>query len=461
MAHKCVVGGCPNSSDTIIHYILPEEPRRRSLWLQFIERSKGNGEHISVSSRVCGDHFSQDSFTQLDLGFTTRLILNVDAVPTIYPVDRVSNDEDKQAAETGNEVEGTCNLTISSTVSLACVKEEPFEYEVSQFTKPREDSKSASAKQVKQEENECLLSAEMCVEGREKLRIIRRAEIKSERGHSHLEEESQEDKDKRFSCSTCGQKFRNKGVLMQHESNHTEERRVRTYRCHHCGKGFALRAFLKAHEKLHEDAESTLTHGCTLCPRRFRYKGSLDAHMRHHTSQVTYKCPVCEEVYEVKGELSQHVKATHTGSKLVCSYCDKSFVRVDAFFKHIDRHVVVTPYYCSTCKVYQLTERGYLCHMRIHEKKRLLRLNAQKDPEVDSETHLTPGAVSEPVEEPVRVQIEAEESLELDPELMLGAESAVEFEETGTDIFPESNLSLPSPQELSYTDTSEDTDDMD
>ncbi|XP_036414218.1 zinc finger protein 32 [Colossoma macropomum] len=242
------------------------------------------------------------------------------------------------------------------------------------------------------------------------------------------------------------------------------------------GRVFALRAFLKAHEKLHEESESSLTHGCTLCPRRFRYKGSLDAHMRHHTSQVTYKCPVCEEVYEVKGELSQHVKAAHAGSKLVCSYCDKSFVRVDAFFKHIDRHVVVTPYYCSTCKVYQLTERGYLCHMRIHEKKRLLRLNAQKGPEVDigekaqgefklqsdSETHLTPGALSEPVEEPVRVHIETEEGLELEPELMVGAESVVQFEETGTDhIVPESNLSLPSPQELSYTDTSEDTDDMD
>ncbi|KAI4898350.1 hypothetical protein NFI96_011758 [Prochilodus magdalenae] len=450
MAHKCVVGGCPNSSDTIIHYILPEEPKRRSSWLQFIERSKDDGENISGLSRVCAEHFSQDSFTKLDLGFTTRLILNVDAVPTIYPGDRESKVDD-QAAGSGYEVEETCNITISSTVSLASVKEEPFEYEVSQVMKPRGESESELAKQVKQEENECLLSAETYAEGRKHLS---RANNKRERGCSELEEESRDDKGKRFSCSTCGQKFRNKGVLMQHESSHTDERRARTHRCHHCGRGFMLQALLKAHEKLHEDPESTLTHGCTLCPRRFRYKGSLDAHMRHHMSQLTYKCPICEEVYEVKGELSQHFKAAHSGNKLACSFCDKSFVRLDAFFKHIDRHVVVTPYYCSTCKVYQLTERGYLCHMRIHEKKRLLELDALSGSKED-----TGEDARGRVQNQSRAWKETEEGLELKPERILGAESVADFEETGTAHTVK--LCLPSPEELSYTDTSEDTDEMD
>lgn len=86
MIHKCAVGGCPNQSDTIIHYTLPEETSRRRQWVQFMRRG-GKGVDISLSSRICGSHFSEDSFSKLDLGFTTRLILNVNAVPTIYPGD--------------------------------------------------------------------------------------------------------------------------------------------------------------------------------------------------------------------------------------------------------------------------------------------------------------------------------------------------------------------------------------
>ncbi|XP_076869537.1 uncharacterized protein LOC143519706 [Brachyhypopomus gauderio] len=369
MIHKCVITGCPNSSDTIIHYILPEEPNRRSLWLQFIERSEGGGGSVPASSRVCGAHFPQDCFTEVDLGFTMQLILNVDAVPTIYPGDRTSKDGDEAlAAVEENSVEETCDITISSTVSLACVKEEPTEYEVTPVRKLLEDSKCSSATHVKQENNYSALSDEMCIQGSDQLKIIQSEDIKSETGCELVVES--EDKGKPFSCS--------------------KEGKTRTYDCSECGKGFALRAFLKAHQKLHENVESTLMYSCTLCPRRFRYKGSLTAHMRHHTTRVTYKCPVCDETYQFKAALCQHIKTFHAGHKLHCSICEKGFLRLEAFLKHMDRHVVVTPYYCSTCKVYQLTERGYLCHRRIHEQKRLQMLSAHngpasaEDPQADS-----------------------------------------------------------------------------
>lgn len=87
MIHKCAVDGCPNKSDTIIHYTLPEEEKRRRQWIRFMER--GGKEMDFSSSRICGSHFTEDSFTKLDLGFTTRLILHVNAVPTLYPEDLV------------------------------------------------------------------------------------------------------------------------------------------------------------------------------------------------------------------------------------------------------------------------------------------------------------------------------------------------------------------------------------
>ncbi|KAK1806190.1 hypothetical protein P4O66_000082 [Electrophorus voltai] len=305
-------------------------------------------------------------------------------------------------AEEDNNVEETCNITISGTVSLACVKEEPAECEVTPIRKLLEESKSVSYHflHVKQEKNECTLSPETCIQGSDQPQIIQSEGIKSEIGCSDLDIESKDDKEKPFSCSHCGEKFRNKGVLMQHESNHIKEGKIRTYHCSQCGKSFALRAFLKAHQKLHENVESTLMHSCTLCPRRFRYKGSLAAHMRHHTSQVTYNCPVCEEAYQLKAALCQHIRTSHSGSRLQCRICDKGFLRLEAFLKHTDRHVVVTPYYCSTCKVYQLTERGYLCHKRIHEQKQLLMLSAQKGPAfaVDSQANAEEKAPAEVLE---------------------------------------------------------------
>lgn len=102
MAHKCDVGGCPNRSDTIIHYMLPEDTKRRSVWMKFMEDSKSNGDSVSSSSRVCGDHFSEECYFKLDLGYTTCKILGIDAVPTLFCVNRSS--------ETQNNIQNEVRL---------------------------------------------------------------------------------------------------------------------------------------------------------------------------------------------------------------------------------------------------------------------------------------------------------------------------------------------------------------
>ncbi|XP_014014886.1 zinc finger protein 394 isoform X1 [Salmo salar] len=121
--HRCIVRGCANKSDAIIHYSLPEEPQRRQLWLQFINASN-SGENIPGVSRLCGDHFTEDCFTKLDLGFTTRLILNLDAVPTIYSTNKTSAyRQHTVSAESGK---GTGMLEVKKTG----IKEEPVDREV-------------------------------------------------------------------------------------------------------------------------------------------------------------------------------------------------------------------------------------------------------------------------------------------------------------------------------------------
>ncbi|KAJ8010770.1 hypothetical protein DPEC_G00078600 [Dallia pectoralis] len=86
---KCIVRGCANKSDAIIHYNLPEDPQRREQWMRFL-RESNPGAQIPYVSRLCGAHFTGECFTKLDLGFTTKLILNLDAVPTVYSTDKTS-----------------------------------------------------------------------------------------------------------------------------------------------------------------------------------------------------------------------------------------------------------------------------------------------------------------------------------------------------------------------------------
>ncbi|KAK6293070.1 hypothetical protein J4Q44_G00365710 [Coregonus suidteri] len=121
--HRCIVRGCANKSDAIIHYSLPEEPQRRQQWLQFINASN-SGENIPDVSRLCGDHFTEECFTKLDLGFTTRLILNLDAVPTIYSTDKTS--AYRQHTVSAESAKGTGMLEVKTTG----IKEEPVDREL-------------------------------------------------------------------------------------------------------------------------------------------------------------------------------------------------------------------------------------------------------------------------------------------------------------------------------------------
>ncbi|XP_014036997.2 zinc finger protein 777 [Salmo salar] len=121
--HKCIIRGCANQSDAIIHYSLPEEPQRRQRWLQFINGSNP-GEQIPDVSRLCGDHFTEECFTKLDLGFTTRLILNLDAIPSIYSTDKTS--AYRKHTVYAERAKGTGMLEVK----MAGIKEEPVDREL-------------------------------------------------------------------------------------------------------------------------------------------------------------------------------------------------------------------------------------------------------------------------------------------------------------------------------------------
>ncbi|XP_063062319.1 zinc finger protein 33B-like [Engraulis encrasicolus] len=356
MLHQCAVDGCPNKSDTIIHYILPEEPIRRQQWVDFLRRQRS--ADISRCTRICSSHFSEDSFTKLDLGFTKRLILNVNAVPSIYTdvkaVLERSHANETPLSESPSESES--GITVCSTVSLACIKKEPGQDEQSCDAmssikeEPMEDDGygDSSSNHLTEDEMQSFDGNILKVEATGNIDI---------------------DDGKPFHCLHCGEGFQNKAVLQQHEMRHktlvapasTTPAAEKTYECQHCGKVFSHKGFLKAHEKIHASMATEMAFACKECNRRFLNNSSLKKHMRNHLKHLKYPCPVCGEEFEMKGSLHVHIKQ-HPGEKLRCKYCNSGFWKMDAYLKHLDCHTVITPYYCPKCKLYQRTERGFQLH---------------------------------------------------------------------------------------------------
>uniref|UniRef100_A0A673I0T8 Si:dkey-226l10.6 n=1 Tax=Sinocyclocheilus rhinocerous TaxID=307959 RepID=A0A673I0T8_9TELE len=259
---------------------------------------------------------------------------------------------------------------ISEAVSLACVKEEPLEYELSTNMTSGQEQNSSLDESVKYEESELSVTED--------------------------------------GTST---KFLKMGLLLRHRVIHTKENPEGRFVCQQCGKGFPHQAFLKAHQKVHEDAESTMPFTCHLCPRRFGYKVALVAHMKHHSSKLTCICPICEKSYQYRGSLIQHLKSSHAGEKLLCKTCDKGFLRVNGYVKHMDKHNVMTPFYCDICKIY-FSQRGYTAHMATHEQKSLSEQQPDESVENqpnDTEISLVSVNSSEEGMDPVTVRQEEDE----------------------------------------------------
>lgn len=341
----------------------------------------------------------------------------------------------------------TCKITISEAVSLACVKEEPLEYELSTNMTSGQELNSSRDESVKYEESELAVTEDgistviygvkenhgrkciNCLTCGQRFRS-RRTLMKHRRANHAKNKTESEVKEKFYICSICGERFHKMGLLLRHRVVHTKENPEGRFVCQQCGKGFPHQAFLKAHQKVHEDAESTMPFTCHLCPRRFGYKVALVAHMKHHSSKLTCICPICEKSFQFRGSLIQHLKSSHAGEKLLCKTCDKGFLRVNGYVKHMDKHNVMTPFYCEICKIY-FSQRGYTAHMVTHEQKSLPEQQPDESVENqpnDTEISLVSVNSSEEGMDPVTVRQE-------EAEMELLSENEMEVL-SGNSVFP-------------------------
>ncbi|XP_060093821.1 zinc finger protein 154-like [Heteronotia binoei] len=168
-------------------------------------------------------------------------------------------------------------------------------------------------------------------------------------------------------CSVCGERFKEKYYLDEHQRMHTGEKSYewtecsqreiwvrhqsidmdeKSCECPECGKGFSCRATLMRHQRIHTDEKP---HECSHCGKSFSQRTNLMSHLRIHTGERPYQCPQCGKGFRWKLHLKRHQKI-HTGEKPhKCSECGKSFSRRDTLINHQRTHTGEKPYECPEC----------------------------------------------------------------------------------------------------------------
>lgn len=167
--------------------------------------------------------------------------------------------------------------------------------------------------------------------------------------------------DFKFSCETCGKKFKVKGDLTNHiRFSHREQPVI----CDVCGKTCLNSNSLYVHQKF---AHYKAKYECQICKRRMVSQENLNEHMlRQHERRENVVCEECGKTFSRNSRLKVHMRI-HTGDKpYSCTVCNKSFARRTALKQHLLIHTGIRPYVCDICGKAFTQKPGLISHRKSH-----------------------------------------------------------------------------------------------
>jgi len=187
-----------------------------------------------------------------------------------------------------------------------------------------------------------------------------------------------------FACKECGDAFRLKVLLVQHQRIHSEEK---GWKCGDCGQVFRGVSEFNEHRKGHvaaepqpgpsrapEDAlqkrEQTEREAkpfeCEECGKRFKKNAGLSQHLRVHSREKPFDCEECGRSFKVSTHLFRHQKL-HTADKpFACRACGREFPDRQELLKHQRAHSGHLPFDCDDCGKSFRGVSGLAEHQRIH-----------------------------------------------------------------------------------------------
>ena len=114
-------------------------------------------------------------------------------------------------------------------------------------------------------------------------------------------------KDKKFTCETCGKKFSFKGQLDQHKIVH---RSIKTHKCmaKDCNRWFMRSTDLRVHTATHDKREYTCEHCASFKTYSKKY---WKEHMKGHDDILPYACSICKKRFLYRQQVSRHKTKDH------------------------------------------------------------------------------------------------------------------------------------------------------
>ncbi|XP_056610058.1 zinc finger protein 142 [Triplophysa dalaica] len=111
---------------------------------------------------------------------------------------------------------------------------------------------------------------------------------------------------KPYSCEDCDYRTNRADSLRIHRE--TRHRDMRSFICEKCGNAFKTRFLLRNHQRKHSEDRPYV---CSECQRTFRWPAGLRHHHLSHTNQLPFQCLHCPYRAKQKFQVVKHLRRHH------------------------------------------------------------------------------------------------------------------------------------------------------
>ncbi|XP_003705952.3 uncharacterized protein LOC100877746 isoform X1 [Megachile rotundata] len=165
----------------------------------------------------------------------------------------------------------------------------------------------------------------------------------------------------KYSCSTCGKRWKTATELKTHIKTHST---LRPYMCEKCGQAYKHKHALEVHVGMHNGINPFQ---CNFCNKCFTQKGALMRHLPMHTGEMPYQCELCGKRFVHHTSYNMH-RLSHSGKKSYkCHMCDLSLLSTSHLKRHMRVHTGEKPYSCTLCGKRFAERYNLFAHQKIHD----------------------------------------------------------------------------------------------